>query len=68
MTVLGGDKRIPALTQELTNENIVKSHGLVIKSHFTPCHTRGHLLFEVSEESDPDKPHALFTGDTLFIG
>jgi hydroxyacylglutathione hydrolase len=41
---------------------------LQIKVHFTPCHTRGHVLYEILDTDQPNKSHAIFTGDTLFIG
>ena len=38
---------------------------------FTPCHTKGHVLYYLASSSSSSKgtsPPMLFSGDTLFIG
>lgn len=36
-----------------------------MKVHFTPCHTAGHVLYEVNDNKGSTP--SLFTGDTLFV-
>lgn len=68
LPVYGGDDRIDALTQKVNDGDSIKIGDINVKVHFTPCHTSGHVLYEASDAKDSSKPHALFTGDTLFIG
>jgi len=66
--VVGGDERILAITRKVTKGDLLTIGSLNIKVHFTPCHTKGHVLYEINDTKESSKPHALFTGDTLFIG
>lgn len=66
--VYGGDDRIPALTNKVGQDDTFQIGSLKAKVHFTPCHTSGHVLFEVSNPNSPEAPISLFTGDTLFVG
>jgi len=65
LTILGGDDRIPALTNKVKEGDTFNVGTLKIKVLFTPCHTAGHVLYLVDSGK---APLALFTGDTLFIG
>jgi len=66
--VLGYDDngRIEALSRKVTDGETFKIGNIGVKTHYTPCHTTNHVLYEVSDKDD--KNRALFTGDTLFIG
>jgi len=61
--VYGGDQRIPGLTNPVRHGDTIQLGNLVVKCYFTPCHTSGHVLFEVIGK----EKNALFTGDTLFL-
>jgi len=65
--VIGGDDRVTAITKKVTGGDNLKVGSLDVKVHFTPCHTTGHVLYEVSDPSHSTQASALFTGDTLFI-
>jgi len=60
LAVIGGDDRVPGLTQKVSNKDTVKVGSLNITCFFTPCHTKGHVLYYVDGN--------LFTGDTQFVG
>lgn len=62
--VYGGDDRIPALTNKVSEGDHFSVGGVNVEVLFTPCHTKGHVLYLAKEGDDK----ALFTGDTLFIG
>jgi len=66
LQVYGGDQRIPEVTHMVTEGQTFTIGALPVRVHFTPCHTTGHVLYEVSP-ADGSRPHALFTGDTLFV-
>lgn len=44
------------------------SGGVQINVLKTPCHTPHHVCYHVTEMNGNDKHHALFSGDTLFVG
>ncbi len=50
----------------LSYSNYFKVGSLKFTALLTPCHTKGHLLFEL--EGQDSEPNVLFTGDTLFVG
>jgi len=64
--IVGGEDRVTAVTKIVKGGDTFNVGSLNVKVHFTPCHTKGHVLYEVSDPSQG--PAALFTGDTLFIG
>jgi len=33
----------------------------------TPCHTRGHICYFVTDSAHPEQTPAVLTGDTLFL-
>ncbi|GMF21699.1 unnamed protein product [Phytophthora fragariaefolia] len=58
--VVGGPgNAVEAQSQIVTDGDVVTLGGLSIAVHFTPCHTRDHVLYHCQD--------ALFTGDTLFV-
>lgn len=63
--VYANDERVDALTNKVEGGETFKVGSLTIKVHFTPCHTTGHVLYEVH---DDNQSPAIFTGDTLFVG
>lgn len=65
--VYGGDDRIDALTNKVTDGNQFNIGSLSVTCLFTPCHTKGHICYFVKPETRDNDP-AVFTGDTLFIG
>jgi len=59
------DDRIPAVTDKYEDGAEFKFGSLNVKVLYTPCHTRGHVLFYVTGDTgDP----ILFSGDTVFVG
>lgn len=42
--------------------------SFILKSRHTPGHTAEHLSFLLYEAKQPDRPWAVFTGDSLFVG
>jgi len=68
LKVYGGDERVDAVTERVKDGDKIKVGGVQVQVHFTPCHTRGHVLYQASDDGAPSQPHALFTGDTLFVG
>lgn len=67
LRVLGGDDRIEALTQKVGHGDKIKVGSLDIECLFTPCHTQGHICYNITSP-EPEHSSAVFTGDTLFIG
>ncbi|KAK7500779.1 hypothetical protein BaRGS_00008023 [Batillaria attramentaria] len=66
LMVYGGDKRIGALTNQVTEGDQFKIGSLNVRCLFTPCHTSGHICYYVTGPSGTNP--AVFTGDTLFVG
>eukprot|EP01117_Protostelium_nocturnum_P002153 TRINITY_DN1279_c0_g1_i1.p1 TRINITY_DN1279_c0_g1~~TRINITY_DN1279_c0_g1_i1.p1 ORF type:complete len:263 (+),score=79.48 TRINITY_DN1279_c0_g1_i1:291-1079(+) len=64
--VYGGDERVQAVSNLVKEGNEFKVGSLEVKVHFTPCHTSGHVLYQVKDPSSSSQ-QALFTGDTLFV-
>jgi hydroxyacylglutathione hydrolase len=63
-------EEIPYLVQPVGDGEVFYFGDLVVRVLYTPCHTRGHVLYYV-ERSSPDPEHnqpILFSGDTLFVG
>ncbi|CAM9512887.1 unnamed protein product [Choristocarpus tenellus] len=62
---------VPAMTLALKDQECFTLGSLSVKALHTPCHTRGHIIFFVSDTKmgckDGGAP-VLFSGDTLFIG
>ena len=56
---------IPSVTKPVGEGDHFRLGSLDINVIYTPCHTRGHVIFIVSGPSG--KP-IIFTGDTLFVG
>jgi hydroxyacylglutathione hydrolase len=67
LEVIGGDKRIEALTREVKHgDKISLGDHVTITCLFTPCHTSGHMLYYVEDTVNTSNT-AVFTGDTLFV-
>lgn len=65
--VLGGKgDNVPSVTKEVSEGDTFTIGHLAVKVLHTPCHTRGHVLYVVSDQDDSGTC-ALFSGDTLFI-
>ncbi|XP_071516616.1 hydroxyacylglutathione hydrolase, mitochondrial isoform X1 [Panulirus ornatus] len=67
LKVVGGDDRIGALTQKVNHGDSFTIGSLKVECLFTPCHTQGHICYNITS-SDPEHKPAVFTGDTLFLG
>lgn len=63
-------EEIPAATVKLGNgDTYALTPTLQVTALFTPCHTRGHVLFYVtSKDEEGTTAPVLFSGDTLFVG
>lgn len=62
---------IPAATTLLGDEEIFSLGSLDVRALYTPCHTRGHVLFYVTPRDAAERARTapvLFSGDTLFVG
>ena len=64
--VVGGDDRIDELQQMAKQNDTFKLGSLNILCLSTPCHTKGHICYYVTDAQGDSK--AVFTGDTLFLG
>jgi hydroxyacylglutathione hydrolase len=51
-----------------TNKRQRGSGGVQINVLKTPCHTPHHVCYHVTEMGGDSEHHALFSGDTLFVG
>lgn len=63
--VYGGDDRIGALSNKVTQGDVFNVGKLKVTCLFTPCHTTGHICYFVES---PNGDRCVFTGDTLFQG
>jgi hydroxyacylglutathione hydrolase len=57
--VLGGDKRVPGLTNQVEQDDEFMLGSIVIQCLHTPCHTTGHICYFMDDE---DGEPAVFTG------
>jgi len=64
LQVVGGDERIPAMTQMVRHGDRFNVGSLEVQVLGTACHTRGSVSYYVTEGDEK----VVFTGDTLFIG
>lgn len=64
LIVVGGDNRIDGINKLVKDGDSFNVGSICVHVYFTPCHTKGHVLYFVKDNSPP----VLFTGDTLFIG
>lgn len=60
LKVYGGDERIGALTDKVTQDDKLTIGNLSVTCLFTPCHTSGHICYFV-EAANGDR--AVFTGN-----
>ncbi|KAI6177060.1 Hydroxyacylglutathione hydrolase-like protein [Aphelenchoides bicaudatus] len=64
--IYGQDKaRIPNLTTEVTDKQIIQWGDIAIQCFSTPGHTTSHVCYYLQDSKNNQK--ALFTGDTLFL-
>jgi hydroxyacylglutathione hydrolase len=65
-----GYEDIPHVTQKVKEGDIITLGNLKIEVIYTPCHTRGHVVYYVTTTDRESKQNApiLFSGDTLFVG
>lgn len=49
LMVLGGDDRIPKLTDRVTDESSFKIGTVQGRCIFTPCHTSGHICYFIDD-------------------
>lgn len=70
LAVYGGDQRIDALSNQVSDGTQLRiGSRLHVHCLHTPCHTKGHICYHVTEEGgDASSGGAVFTGDTLFLG
>lgn len=66
LRILGGEDRVEAVTQIVTTGDQITFGGVTVDCYHTPCHTRGHICYKVTNSTD-EADISLFTGDTLFI-
>lgn len=59
---------IPCATQLVGEGDIIRWGSLRIRVLNTFCHTAGHVVYVIDNESDSSKDPILFSGDTLFVG
>lgn len=63
--IYGGDKRVSSVHNLVTDGDTIEIGSIKVDVFFTPCHTKGHVLYYAQ---DKENTPSLFTGDTLFIG
>jgi len=64
---------IPAATVRLGDDDVYTLGSLSVRALYTPCHTKGHVLFLVTPQDETELQEGktapvLFSGDTLFVG
>ncbi len=52
----------------ISNGDTFDFGAFFLVARHTPGHTPEHLSFEICEAKNPDRPFAVFTGDSLFVG
>ncbi|EDV97263.1 hydroxyacylglutathione hydrolase, mitochondrial isoform X2 [Drosophila grimshawi] len=65
LQVYGGDDRIGAMNQKVSQDVTFNIGELKVRCLSTPCHTTGHICYHVTNGQNAG---AVFTGDTLFQG
>eukprot|EP00968_Pinguiococcus_pyrenoidosus_P011863 scaffold991_cov227-Pinguiococcus_pyrenoidosus.AAC.10 len=63
-----GYEATPGLTHTMQDGDTYALGGLQVQAIHTPCHTRGHICFFVTDPAQPDLAPVLFSGDNLFVG
>jgi hydroxyacylglutathione hydrolase len=59
---------IPGLTHPVYDGDRFSIGKLQVDVIHTPCHTRGHVCFYISNPNNDSMDPVLFSGDTLFVG
>ncbi|KAI8138128.1 beta-lactamase-like protein [Fennellomyces sp. T-0311] len=65
LAVYGADARIPEINYVCKDNEEFKLGALAVTPFHTPCHTKGHVCYYVTDPSTNER--AVFTGDTLFV-
>lgn len=64
-------EEIPAATVKLGDDDVFTLGSLSVRALYTPCHTRGHVLFLITPQEEEEMRTTapiLFSGDTVFVG
>ncbi|GBE59776.1 hydroxyacylglutathione hydrolase [Babesia ovata] len=68
ITVYGSSyESVPGVTHGLMDGEVIRFGSLEVKGIRAACHTVGHMMYFVSNPSDPSTQPIMFTGDTVFI-
>lgn len=67
LRVFGGEDRVEAVTDIVTTGDMITfgQGGVTVECFHTPCHTRGHICYKVTNSSDKDDI-SLFTGKDFY--
>ncbi|KAI7850575.1 beta-lactamase-like protein [Circinella umbellata] len=65
LAVYGADARVPEINFVCKDNEEFKLGSIIVTPLHTPCHTKGHVCYYVTDPSTNEK--AVFTGDTLFV-
>ncbi|KAL1926411.1 hypothetical protein VTP01DRAFT_5740 [Rhizomucor pusillus] len=65
LAIYGADARIPEINYVCKNQETFQLGSLQVTPLHTPCHTKGHICYYVTDPRTDEK--AVFTGDTLFL-
>ncbi len=63
-----GDARYGFDLQAIKDGDAFEFGSVVLTARHTPGHTPEHMAYVVSEQGSEDRPWAVFTGDSLFVG
>lgn len=64
----GCNENVPGCTHPVKQGDNFAVGDLRVDVYDVPCHTRGHVMYNVYHPQHVDSGSAVFTGDTLFIG
>ena len=65
LRILGGEDRVEAVTQIVTTGDRITFGGVTVDCYHTPCHTRGHICYKVTNSTD-EADISLFTGKKCY--
>jgi len=61
-------EEVPGVTVHVKHGDIIQLGTLNITCFYTPCHTKGHMIYYATKGLPENCSPILFTGDTIFIG
>mmetsp|Transcript_28987 Transcript_28987/g.39815 ORF Transcript_28987/g.39815 Transcript_28987/m.39815 type:complete len:276 (-) Transcript_28987:818-1645(-) len=61
-------EEIPEINTKAKDGDIFTFGNFQIRTIYAPCHTKGHVLYFVTNSNQADAAPILFSGDTLFVG